>query len=184
MSSKTLITGFGPFGSHDFNPSGELAGCFDRDHAVLEVCYDYVYEFWDALIREEQYDTVICLGLSAKATRLKLELFARNKVGDTPDVNGKNWSTDFIVAEGPPCLGSTIMPPDLIFAASEMLDARTLELSTNPGDYLCNFLYYLMLAGHPGQVGFIHVPPLDVVPIEKQHATLSKLIRSTEAMRA
>ena len=124
---------------------------------MLEVCYDYVYEFWDALIKEEQYDTVICLGLSAKATRLKLELFARNKVGETPDVKGKNWSTDFIVAEGPPCLGSTIMPPDLIFAASEMLDARTLELSTNPGDYLCNFLYYLMLAGHPGQVGFIHV---------------------------
>lgn len=184
MSTRTLITGFGPFGDNHENPSAELASLFNRDHAVLDVSYEYVYEFWDALVKEQSYDTVICLGLAAKAPRLRLELFARNKVGTTPDVHGKNWSTDFIVEEGPPCLGATIMPPDIIFAATELLDSKLLELSTNPGDYLCNFLYYLMLAGHPGQVGFIHVPPFETVPIEKQYNTIAKLIVTTEAMSA
>ena len=111
-----------------------------------------------------------------------LELFARNKVGAQKDVRGETWSTDFIVEEGPPCLGSTIMPPDLIFAASALLDSKTVELSTNPGDYLCNFLYYLMLAGHPGQVGFVHIPPFEVVPLERQYETLAKLIVSAERL--
>jgi pyrrolidone-carboxylate peptidase len=182
MSNRTLITGFGPFGDHKENPSGYLASCFNRDHAVLEVSYHYAYEFWDALVQEGQYDRIICLGLAAKAPRLRLELFARNAVGQMKDVRGETWSTDFIVAEGPPCLGSTIMPPDLIFAASALLDAKTLELSTNPGDYLCNFWYYLLLAGHPGQVGFIHIPPFDVVSAEQQYETIAKLIVSAEAM--
>jgi len=182
MSSRTLITGFGPFRDVKENPSAELAGLFNRDHAVLEVSYKYVYEFWDALEKEGGYDTIICLGLSAKARRMRLELFARNNVGTTPDVRGETWSTDFIVSEGPPCLGATLMPPDLIFAASELLDNKVLELSTNPGDYLCNFLYYLLLAGHPAQVGFVHVPPFEVVSIEKQYETLARLIVSTEAL--
>lgn len=182
MTTRTLITGFGPFGDFDENPSAELAGCFNRDHALLEVSYNYVYEFWDALLKEGAYDTVICLGLAATAPKMRLELFARNKVGDRPDVRGETWSTDFIVEEAPPCLGSTIMPPDLIFAASHLLDGHYLELSTNPGDYLCNFLYYLMLAGHPGQVGFVHIPPFEVVPFEKQRETIAKLIVSTEAL--
>ncbi|MBC8064364.1 MAG: hypothetical protein H7Y17_06005 [Chlorobia bacterium] len=182
MSNRTLVTGFGPFAEHLENPSAYLSSCFNRDHAVLDVSYKYVYEFWDALVKEGAYDTIICLGLSAKATRLRLELFARNKVGNGKDVQGETWATDFIVAEGPPCLGSTIMPPDLIFAASEMLDAKTLELSTNPGDYLCNFLYYLLLAGHPGQVGFVHIPHFEVVPIEQQYDTIAKLIIAAEAM--
>lgn len=184
MTSRTLITGFGPFGEHRDNPSGELASCFNRDHALLEVSYDYVYEFWDALVKDGNYDTVICLGLSAKATRMKLELFARNKVGSTVDVNGQSWSTEFIVSEGPPCLGATIMPPDLIFATADLIDGKLIELSTNPGDYLCNFLYYLMLAGHPGQVGFVHIPPFEVIPIEKQQSTIAKLIVTAEAMSA
>lgn len=182
MTTRTLITGFGPFGENKENPSEILCSCFNRDHAVLDVSYKYVYEFWDALEKEGGYDTIICLGLSAKATRMKLELFARNKVGETKDVHGETWSTDFIVAEGPPCLGSTVMPPDLIFAASALLDARTLELSTNPGDYLCNFLYYLLLAGHPGQVGFIHIPPFEVMSPEVQYETIAKLIISAEAL--
>lgn len=182
MSNRTLITGFGPFADVKENPSSQLASCFNRDHAVLEVSYNYVYEFWDALVKDGQYDTIICLGYSAKAPRLRLELFARNKVGQTKDVRGETWSTDFIVHEGPPCLGATIMPPDLIFAASALLDAKSLELSTNPGDYLCNFLYYLLLAGHPGQVGFVHIPSFEVVPIERQYETVAKLIVSAEAM--
>lgn len=184
MTSRTLITGFGPFGEHTENPSGYLSSCFNRDHAVLEVSYQYAYEFWDALAKEGQYDRIICLGYAPKATRLRLELFARNKVGQTQDVNGETWSTDFIVSEGPPCLGSTIMPPDLIFAASALLDAKSLELSTNPGDYLCNFFYYLLLAGHPGQVGFVHIPSFEAVPIERQYETIAKLIVSAEAMSA
>jgi len=183
MTTRTLITGFGPFGAVEDNPSAELASCFNRDHAVLDVSYDYVYEFWDALVKEGAYDTIICLGY-APSPKMRLELFARNKVGETPDIHGKTWSTDFIVAEAPPCLGSTIMPPDLIFAASHLLDGHYLELSTNPGDYLCNFLYYLMLAGHPGQVGFVHIPGFDVVPFERQRETIAKLIVSTEALSA
>ncbi len=182
MSNRTLITGFGPFLEHHENPSGYLAGCFNRDHAVLDVSYKYVYEFWDALVKEQAYDTIICLGLAPKATRLRLELFARNKAGNTPDIQGETWKKSFIVEEGPPCLGATIMPPDLIFAASALLDSKNLELSTNPGDYLCNFLYYLLLAGYPGQVGFVHIPPFELVPVERQYETIAKLVVTTEAM--
>ncbi len=76
------------------------------------------------------------------------------------------------------------MPPDLIFATADLIDGKLIELSTNPGDYLCNFLYYLMLAGHPGQVGFVHIPPFEVIPIEKQQSTIAKLIVTAEAMSA
>jgi pyrrolidone-carboxylate peptidase len=53
--------------------------------------------------------------------------------------------------------------------------------SADAGCYLCNYLYYRALRRLPGKrVGFVHVPPLDVLPFEDQRRVLAGLIDRIE----
>ena len=53
--------------------------------------------------------------------------------------------------------------------------------SDNAGCYLCNYVYYRALRRFPTKrVGFVHVPPLEVLPLDVQREWLARLLKALE----
>lgn len=172
----TLVTGFGPFGSVTDNPSGRLAEGSGRPHKVLEVAYEAADAFLAGL-DESGFDTLLMLGVATSRTRITPELFARNWRGEVPDVRGTAGGGP--IEEGQPLLlESTLWNAHLLAELEVSLD---LYQSLDAGSYLCNYLYYRALRHLPAKrVGFLHVPPFERIPQERQAEVLAKILTSIE----
>jgi pyroglutamyl-peptidase len=176
MPHRTLITGFLAFGAFDVNPSALLAESCGRRHVLLEVAFDAVDRFVDE-IDPYSFDRLLMIGVGAHATAMQLECFARNFVGEMPDVRGKVLGPSFIEHGGPSSIHTTlwdpITPPPVPLGVHASDDA---------GSYLCNYAYYRALRrlAPEKHVGFLHVPPIEVLPIEQQHEVLARLLEHLE----
>ena len=163
-----LVTGFEGFGPFKENPSAVLAEQCGLPFRRLEVSYSAVDEFVDSDIVRE-FEAVLLLGVAANALRFRLETVATNNSGKTPDVRGMIGFGP-IAPQSPRQLGTTM------FVGS--WDSELVESSVDAGDYLCNYLYYRMLSRWPSKaIGFVHVPPIEQLPLAQQKETLNRLIR-------
>lgn len=61
--------------------------------------------------------------------------------------------------------------------ASLQANQCQVAVSTDPGRYLCNYVYFssLSVVQHPQSL-FVHVPPANVLPVEEQVEIIKKLI--------
>lgn len=60
--------------------------------------------------------------------------------------------------------------------------AQAVVTSSDPGRFLCNYIYYHSLhhcarLGHPKHCVFIHVPPVEVLSLDRQCAIVADCIR-------
>ncbi len=167
--SRLFVTGFGAFGKFDANPSQTLAEGCGLPHRILEVSTHAVDE-WLESGELDDYDKVLMIGVNGKGERPHLELSARNHYGKNPDVRGIAAQGP-ILPYGPPQLAATLWPECCLHEEDEW------ALSTDAGDYLCNYIFYSMLHRYPQkQAGFLHIPPADRVPLEQQAQTLARLV--------
>jgi pyroglutamyl-peptidase len=161
---NVLVTGFEVFGEHEVNPSQLIAE--ELDGVVLPVSYERAADALLAAIDERGPDLVVCFGLANDRTAISVERWAHNlDEATTVDNDGAAGSGSEIDPAGPLALASTL-PVDAIVAAltAEEIPA---EVSRDAGGYLCNHVFYrLRRSGARG--GFVHVPPLDAVPLEAQ----------------
>lgn len=169
MSRKILITGFGPFGAHPQNPTEvclrEFAKeCNDRKIKVLilPVEYDTASDLLDHALDQHGPEVVLMFGLSAQATRFRLEKFARNRVSNSvPDVSGFVPKANNIIGEAADSYGTNV---DLHRLSDHLQTSEfEFEISTDAGDYLCNYLYFQTLhqifrKQLPTKALFIHSP--------------------------
>ena len=173
MPDRTLVTGFLAFGGFDVNPSALLAQSCGRRFELLEVSFAAVDAFLERVSADSSFDRLVMLGLNARGTTIRLERTARNHVGDTPDVRGVVRGPAPVESLGPDTLPSTLfatVPHAGPFAASE-----------DAGCYLCNYIYYRALRRLAHQrVGFVHVPPTEVLPLEVQRQQLATLLGAIE----
>lgn len=168
--TNLLITGFGPFGSVSQNPSALLAASYGS-HRVLEVSFEAVDRFI-ASRPWETFDQLLLIGVADAEPRFRLERTARNYVGAAPDVRGVCRGPGKIDPSAPSALYSTLWTGR--FDATEGPFWRT---SDDSGSYLCNYLLFRALQHSSDcQVGFLHVPLLDAVPLETQALWLDRLI--------
>lgn len=170
---RTLVTGFGPFGNVVDNPSMRLALESGRTCQILEVAYAAVDQFLNELA-PESFDLLIMLGVAGQAQKIRQETVGRNRIGSTPDVRGVVLGPGAIDPnEGPQiALPSTVLPPTSLHW----------ELSTDAGDYLCNYLFFRALQRFNGKrVRFVHVPPFDVIPKEVQQSELHAFLKQQES---
>ena len=165
-----LVTGFGPFRDVVDNPSARLAAGLPGNSEVLQVQYSKVEAFARS-VRHREEDTILCLGLNARADALRFELYAHNKIGAERGHGSRGHSRTIIKPSGPKTLGQTLLSP----AELSLLKMQT---SYTPGDYLCNFLLYSLLIRYPERrIGFVHVPPFEVIPQNVQLAQLNDLVQ-------
>lgn len=173
---RTLVTGFGPFRNVTENPSAKLAEGCGRPFQVLEVAYDAADAFLEGL-SPEGFDTLLMLGVASGRSRLTPELFARNVRHGEADVRGQTLPGP--IEEGQPLLlESTLWNAHLL---AEVEVGFGLFASMDAGGYLCNYLSYRALRRFPSKrVGFLHVPPFDKVPQERQAEILAGVLESVE----
>jgi len=159
------VTGFGPFGTVQDNPSAKIAESLNQPHEVLEVSYRAVDTFLNRL-DPESFDLWLMLGVAASRPKLSLELFGRN-VRHGADVLGdaKDGSID---PSGPLLLFSTIWSPELV-ADVMFFGRQQVATSMDAGNYLCNYILYRGLSRFPNKhVGFLHVVVPERVEIQRQ----------------
>ena len=167
-----LVTGFGTFSAISDNPSAQLAKHSNSPFQVLEVSYQAVDHFLDSG-EPLEYDAMLFLGY-AKRSFLTPELYAYNEYSPSPDVAGVIRSGT--ISETTPKVLNTRLWVSNLHEPIGKLDF--VQISTDPGRYLCNYIYYQGLSRFPNKkIGFLHVPAFDVVPMESQLKTISNLIQ-------
>ncbi|MEI7577180.1 MAG: hypothetical protein WCK51_09820 [Armatimonadota bacterium] len=165
-----LVTGFGPFRDITDNPSSKLAEALHGNTELLPVQYGKVESFAISL-RSRSEDTILCLGLNARATDLRFELYAHNQIGAERGFGSRRHTRTVIKPSGPRTLGQTLLTP-------KHLGELALATSFTPGDYLCNFLLYSLLVRYPERrIGFVHVPLFEKVTMSDQLEQLKGLIQ-------
>ncbi|MFN3729556.1 MAG: hypothetical protein ACK4XJ_07575 [Fimbriimonadaceae bacterium] len=170
MPQDVFITGFGPFGDFNENPSSWLAARSGCDHLILPVTFHAADRFASSLASRPE-PIVLMMGVNGKGTRLRFERVARNVIGSAPDVNGRHPRRPVIRARGPERLATTLFW-DMPLAGDDGF-----ELGEDAGAYLCNYVYYQSLwrAAHK-KIGFLHVPPFDAMSAGTQLERLQRVL--------
>lgn len=176
---RCIVSGFNPFGPHDFNPTealvaglppglaGEGGAAAALERVVLDTCCETA---WDALSRAlaagepgAEAPLVIMTGLAETARAVRLERFALN-IQDyrIPDNAGHMWVDREIDAGCPAALRTALPLRDL----EQHLTACgfLLEVSNHAGSFLCNEVYFRVLGWLaarklPLNAVFVHFPP-------------------------
>jgi pyroglutamyl-peptidase len=166
--SRLLICGFGPFPEAPDNPAalaveqlkrvGWAAPGSEVHYAVLPTVWRRAAETALAAAREVSADAVLLVGVAVGADAFRLETMARNQAGTRhPDAEGLFCPGPLIDPDGP-AARRVIAPVQALLAAIEA-EGLPVGLSSDAGDYLCNFTLYRLLAEVP-MTAFLHVPPL------------------------
>jgi len=165
---RVLLTGFEPFGEHRVNPSALLAERLGG--VVLPVRTERMPGALAAAVDHERPEVVLGLGLAVLRTQVAVERVAINCLDFTlPDNDGVLADGDEIVAGGPAAYFATV--PVRAIAAAWQAEEVPSYLSNTAGTYICNQMLYaaLRLGAERGfRAGFIHVPPLDHVDLDRQ----------------
>jgi len=168
---RVFVTGFGPFGDIGDNPSAELARGCGRPHRILPVSYAAVEE---ALLdlRDEPFDALLMIGVAANAQRMRLETVAHNRIGRHPDVEGVVAGPGQIDPAGPFQLHGGLWGP-----SCELGETDPIDVTTDAGDYLCNYIYFRAIQTFPTRrVGFLHVPTFETLAQGTQSSVLARVL--------
>lgn len=170
-----LVTGFGPFGQLESNPSAALAEALAADPGVrsevLPVAYERAGRRLAALLEELRPAAVLLFGVHGEPG-FRLERVALNLDDEAaPDVDGAVHRRQQIRPEGPAAYWSSL-PLAEMAEALELLGLPW-EWSSHAGGFLCNHAFYT--ARHlgagldlPGPCGLVHVPPSEATPLASQ----------------
>jgi pyroglutamyl-peptidase len=169
---KLLLTGFTPFGKLKVNPSQVIVqeikeraaslGQLEIISAVLPTEFAAAGEKIQALIRENQPEAVLMLGVSTRLETINLERVALNlDDASMPDNAGETPNGQLIFPEAPKAYWSTF-PLDEMKSALQESDIPV-QISNHAGAYVCNHVFFV--ARHTLETlekttpcGFVHIP--------------------------
>lgn len=189
-AKQVLITGFGPWGWRDSNPSWEgaklLEGEVIEGHTVvarqLEVDYRKVRDAIPKLLAEVKSPAVV-IHFGVGGSRFEFERKARNKAHWSDDDSGYAPEDGRVTHDGA-MIYSSGLPEKKIKKALKNHEPP-MKTSTDAGAYLCEFTFYLeMYHQDKGSIGsdagFIHVPYMNnTVTAELIAGVMRTSIRAT-----
>jgi pyroglutamyl-peptidase len=178
--TRTLVTGFEPFGGAEVNASEKLVEALASDPpyglelatAVLPVVWTRAGDELVLAIEREQPELVVCFGQADGRTQVEIERFALN-FDDGRDEESETRRAE-ISADGPVAYRSSF-PVDAVVDAlrAEGIPAAA---SRDAGGFLCNHVFYALmhaLAERTGpRGGFVHVPLLPEQALDRAAPTL------------
>lgn len=171
--TRALVTGFEPFGGANVNASQKLVEALASEPpdglelatAVLPVVWVRAEDELVRALERVRPELVVCFGQADGRAHVEVERFALN-FDEGSDEAGETRRAE-IVTSGPVAYRSSLA----VDAVVDELRAEGIPAaaSRDAGGFLCNHVFYVLLrALRDGQVGgFVHVPPLDVVPVEQ-----------------
>ena len=164
---RILVTGFEPFGGNAVNPSMEVVNALPSSPGLLKRILPVVYadsaQIIRDLIRVEEPDAVLSLGLCGRSSCILLERLAVNLNDDTCGDNaGDSAPGRLIDPVGPVGYFSTLPLTAMHFALRER--GIPVAWSNHAGTYVCNHVFYTarrateQLGGGRRPCGFVHLP--------------------------
>uniref|UniRef100_A0A5K3F2F3 Pyroglutamyl-peptidase I n=1 Tax=Mesocestoides corti TaxID=53468 RepID=A0A5K3F2F3_MESCO len=170
---KVVVTGFGPFGGVLLNSSTIAVQTLRNrwrsmepglsptiDLIVLpniEVSYRnvdvVVSEIWNII----KPDLVIHVGVDATSSTIKLETQSGSGPYVLEDVCG--LTCDFEDLRGHICTTLSLSEPCALLQSA----GYSCCLSTNPGRFLCSYIYHRSLERDPNRTLFVHVPTISEI---------------------
>lgn len=182
MAKTILLTGFEPFLKFKVNSSwqaireldGAQVGGFRIVARRLPVSYRKAAPMLRRWLRELRPAVVAAFGM-ADDRGIRLERIALN-VNHTlkPDNDGRKAYDQRILRRGRLALESRLPLRDIERRLRRAkIPAR---LSFHAGTYLCNNIFYTLLASSRGPAGFIHVPPLKRMPLRKLKRAVTLIV--------
>ena len=203
-----VVTGFGVFADVFDNPSMRIveelsSNCFACEgfadsiqFKILEVSVDGCSSFHDSLQSSDNKEistttVFVHIGVNSKGTHINLEECAYNNMTfRVPDVKGFQPESATIFSECPldQPLYSSLCLAQICQALNQTVpvlpgreDVNLVQLSQDPGRYLCNYVYYQALSHHKAQQKpmlsvFVHVPPFEVMPQNVQVDLVKQLL--------
>ena len=165
---KVLVSAFKPFNNQYKNLSIEVLKYINNvDRCIVDVIYDDCYYELNSNIDLNKYDLIVALGEARKRKVLTLETKAYNLNNcSLVDNNNVLKTNSIIYKDGKDVLDCNVNLKDV---------GELVELSSDPGRFVCNNLYYHLLYNHPNKTIFIHIPGCD----EKEE-TFYKLAKDIE----
>lgn len=167
-----LLTGFEPFHTYPSNPSTDVLEAIAEESfeafsiltCQLSVEPDYAKRDLLRILKNDQPDAVLMMGLSAGLPYLTLERVAVNMMHfEYPDNNGCIYRNQPIIdEENAPTAYLSTLPLDEIQATWKALEIPS-KISNSAGLYLCNLvmyqaLHYLKTQHKNVPCGFLHLP--------------------------
>ncbi|CAH3156019.1 unnamed protein product [Porites lobata] len=165
-----LVTGFGPFGTHEVNtswlavqelPGTDLSQKVNLEVREIPVEYAAVDKEVPALWNEIKPKLCVHVGVHGLADCVQLEMCAHNDGYNRPDEGGQKCHHSCCVEGGPECLSTSL---NLDKICSEVMTAKSpclVGLSDDAGRFLCDYIYYKSLHLGKGTCAFVHVPRVD-----------------------
>lgn len=175
---ELIVTGFGPFGDHRYNPSTDAARALADTHRIdahfLPVTYTTAAQFATAHLQASSGPLLfIHLGLATTRDEICFERLAHNERDATPDQLEERHQSllpdSQPVADEPHHRRSTGLDLHSLvdsFNGRRPTDLPVARVSDHCGSYVCNALYYHSLRAceqaSPRQTDalFIHIPHL------------------------
>ena len=167
---KILVTGFSSFPGVEVNPCEEVVAWIAENYpsnvlqsVILPVSYMRSIEMLVQCIESFSPDVVIEFGVSSRAKGLKLESMSYNsRNAQIPDVDGVlcvHESIESRLSHG--MVNKTKWQINKMFEYLRERCDIPLEISNDPGRYVCNNIYWKTMNDFPNiPTIFIHIPPL------------------------
>jgi pyrrolidone-carboxylate peptidase len=184
---KVILTGFGPFGLVTENPSDVVARQATEilvskgvncEVKPLEVSVGCVLEFYSSIPADLNV-FVLHLGLDATDSVMKVEKIGRNFVNFVrPDIRGVHLSSQK-VSEAFDLNYRFENPLDFDHLIAQLGDK--FNISTDAGEYICNYIYFIGLTHVGTKIGgclFAHVPAFKIIACEEQVARVVTLVEA------
>jgi pyroglutamyl-peptidase len=174
---KILITGFGTFLGHEVNPAEQVALALKKEHysiAILPVSYAGAKSAFVKIPNLRSYDFILSLGLAAGRKYISLEQEAFNEMNAIHlDNDGIRKMGEAIIPGKEASLKTTV---DVSAIHAILAEAGIpSEISSDPGRYICNEVYYLDLtSGIPSL--FVHLPSVETQSIEKDYDAVKRIL--------
>lgn len=177
-SAELIVTGFGPFEDHDYNPSTDaakaLAEARDSEARLLPVTYTTAAQFARAHLQSLHGPALfVHLGLGSTRHKICFERCAQNERDDRPDqLEHRHQSqlpdTQPVFDEPHEQRSTRLDVASLVESFNHRCpdDLPRARASDDCGSYVCNALYYHTLracerhATHGADALFIHIPSL------------------------
>lgn len=189
---RILLTGFEPFGGDAINPSWEVARALDgrrvgsaRVTALQLPCvFGQSREVLLQAAAAGPWDAVLALGLAGNRTEVSIERIAIN-VDDAriPD-NAGAQPVDLAVVPGAPAAYFATLPIKRLVRS--LRDAGLpAGVSQTAGTYVCNNVFFALMHWAaalpvPPRCGFVHLPPLGVLPLAEQQRAVRLLLAALQ----
>lgn len=173
---RWLITGYGPFEDVLDNVSARVARECGHRFEILEVAYQAVDDFIAGL-DPESFDGWIALGHAKNTEKIRIETLGRNAIGPRPDVRGQGRLNLPINVDGPDTIAATAW-----IAPEQQAESLDWIVTDDAGSYLCNYVLYRALEAFPDKhIGFLHLPPANVMPVKQQVEAVQRILGMTES---